>query len=59
MDRLGLSQVFISHIHNVIENPYFYKIYKYSVSPGFAKQIMPILFFLRYNGSLALEMLYT
>jgi hypothetical protein len=27
-------------------------LYKSSVSPGFAKQIMPILFILCYNGSL-------
>jgi hypothetical protein len=30
----------------------FWTIYKSSVSPGFAKQIMPILFILCYNGSL-------
>jgi hypothetical protein len=45
--------IYIAHKH-VIENSSFCAIYEYrsSVSPGFAKQIMPILFILCYNGSL-------
>jgi hypothetical protein len=50
MNILGLCQVYISHIHHVIEISSFYNIYTSSVSPGFAMQIMPILFSLCYNG---------
>jgi hypothetical protein len=48
----GLSQVYISHVHNGIENKFFYKIYKSSFGQQFAKQITPISFILFYNGSL-------
>jgi hypothetical protein len=52
MNMLGLCQVYISHIWHVIEISSFYNIYKSSVSPGFAMQIMLILFSLCYNDSL-------
>jgi hypothetical protein len=42
----------ISHIQNIIEISPLCSIYKSSVSPGFAKQIMSILHNLYYNGSL-------
>jgi hypothetical protein len=59
-DRMGLSlmnglhllQVYVSHIWHVIENSSLCTIYKSSVSPGFAKQIMSVLLILCYNGSL-------
>jgi hypothetical protein len=44
MNMLGLCQLYISHLQHVTENFSFYKIHKSSLSPGFAKQIMPILF---------------
>jgi hypothetical protein len=46
-----LSNVRITHTH-VTENSSFCIIYKSSVSTDFAKQIMPILHILLYNGSL-------
>jgi hypothetical protein len=42
----------MSHISDDIDNSSLYSIYKSSVSPGFAVQIMYILFSLRYKGSL-------
>jgi hypothetical protein len=44
--------VYISHIHHAIENSFFCTIYKSSVSPGIAKQIMPIMRIFFYNGIL-------
>jgi hypothetical protein len=52
MNRFGLFQVYVSHIQHVIEISPFCTMYKSSVSPGFAKQIMPFLHILCYNGSL-------
>jgi hypothetical protein len=49
---LTICQEYISHIWHDIENSSFYNIYKSSVIPGFAEQIMPILFIVCYNGSL-------
>jgi hypothetical protein len=40
------------HLYNVIEKSSFCTVYKSSVSPDFAKQIMSILLILCYNGSL-------
>jgi hypothetical protein len=52
LNMLVLCQVYVSHIQHVIENSSFCIIHKSSVSPGFAKQIMPVLHILCYNGSL-------
>jgi hypothetical protein len=52
MNTLCLCQVYISHVYHVIENSSLCTIYKSSVSPGFAEQIMSILLILCYNGSL-------
>jgi hypothetical protein len=52
MNRLHPCQVYVSHIQRVIENSSLYTIYKFSVSTGFAEQIMPILRILCHNGSL-------
>jgi hypothetical protein len=49
---LAFCQVYVSHIWHVIEYFSFCIIYKSSVSPDFAKQIMSILRTLCYNGSL-------
>jgi hypothetical protein len=49
---LTFLQVYVSHIQHITENSSFCIIYKSSVSPGFAKQITPILRVLCYNGSL-------
>jgi hypothetical protein len=49
---LAFRQVYVSHIQHVTENFSFCTIHKSSVSTGFAKQIMPILRVLCYNGSL-------
>jgi hypothetical protein len=53
MNRVRLCQVYVSHVEPVIKNSRFCTIYKSSVSPGFAKQIIPILRISCYNGSLA------
>jgi hypothetical protein len=52
MNRLHLCQAYDSHTQHVFEKISFCTIYKSSVSPGSAKQIMPILRILCYNGSL-------
>jgi hypothetical protein len=54
MNMLGLCQVYVLHIERVIENSSFYKMYKSSISPGFAKHIVSILpvFISCYIGSL-------
>jgi hypothetical protein len=52
MNKLRLCQVYVSHTQHVIENSYLCPIYKSSVSPGFAKQIMSILLILCYNVSI-------
>jgi hypothetical protein len=49
---LAFRQVYVSHLQRVIENSSLRTIYKSSVSTGFAKQIMPNLRILCYNGSL-------
>jgi hypothetical protein len=49
---LAFLQAYISHIEHVIENSFLHTAYKSSDSTGFAKQIMPILSILCYNGSL-------
>jgi hypothetical protein len=49
---LALCQVHVSHIQRVIEILPFALHTKSWVSTGFAKQIMPSLRILRYNGSL-------
>jgi hypothetical protein len=49
---LAFRQGCASHIQHVIENSSLYTVYKSSGSIGFAKQIMPILRILCYNGSL-------
>jgi hypothetical protein len=53
MNRLGLCEVYISHIQHDTENYSFYNEYKSSVNPGFVKQTTPILLSLYCNGSLA------
>jgi hypothetical protein len=53
MTMLGLlSSLYIAHIECFKIFFFFCAIYKFSVSPGFAKQIMHILRNLCYNGSL-------
>jgi hypothetical protein len=47
---LAFRQVYVSHIQHVIENSSFCT--KSPVSPGFAKEMIPILRILCYNGSL-------
>jgi hypothetical protein len=49
---LVLCQVYVSHIQHGIESSSLRTTHKSSVSPGFAKQIIPILRILCYNGSL-------
>jgi hypothetical protein len=51
---LAFCQVYVSYIQHVIENSSFCTIYKSSISTGFAKQIMPILRILCYNGSVVI-----
>jgi hypothetical protein len=51
-NRLGLYQVYVSHIQHVIGNSSLCTTRKSSVSPDFGKKIMPILLILCYNGSL-------
>jgi hypothetical protein len=46
MNTLGFCQVYVTHIEHVMENSSFCTIYKSSVSPGFAKHIMPTLYIL-------------
>jgi hypothetical protein len=48
---LAFRQAYILHLQHVIENSFFCTVYKSSVSTGFAKQIMPVLCILFYNGS--------
>jgi hypothetical protein len=48
----AFRQLYVSHLQHVIGTSFFCTIYKCSVSTGFAKQIMPILRILFYNGSL-------
>jgi hypothetical protein len=50
MNRPGLYQVYITHIEHVTENSYFLTVRKSSFCPNFAKQIMPILRIVCYNG---------
>jgi hypothetical protein len=52
MNWFECLQTYVSHIKHVVENPFFCTVYKSYFCPGFAKQIMPILLMLRYNGSL-------
>jgi hypothetical protein len=52
MNMLAFRQVYVSHLQHVIENSSFCTTHKSSVNTGFAKQIMPILRLLCYNGSL-------
>jgi hypothetical protein len=49
---LAFRQVYVSHIQHVTEHSCFCTIYKSSVSPAFAGQVMSILSILCYNGSL-------
>jgi hypothetical protein len=49
---LAFRQVYVSHIYHVTENSSFRTTHKSSVSTGFAKQIIPILRILCYNGNL-------
>jgi hypothetical protein len=44
MNRFGIYQLYISHFYVLSKNFSFYNIYKGSVSPGFARQILLILF---------------
>jgi hypothetical protein len=50
----AFRQAYIPHLQHVIENSSFFTIYKSSVSTGFAKQVMPILRILCYNGSVVI-----
>jgi hypothetical protein len=52
MNKLGFCQVYASHIEHIIENASCCTSYKSSISLGFAKEIMPFLLLLCYNGSL-------
>jgi hypothetical protein len=49
---MAFRQVYVSDIQHVTENSSFRTIYKSSVSPSFAYQIMSILLILCFNGSL-------
>jgi hypothetical protein len=49
---LAFFRMYVLHIQHVIEYSFSCTVYKFFVSPGFAKQIMSILLILRYNGSL-------
>jgi hypothetical protein len=49
---LAFRQVYVSHIQRVTENVCFCTVCKSPLNRGFAKQIMPILRILCYNGSL-------
>jgi hypothetical protein len=53
VNTLRLCQVYVTQ-HHAIENSSYCTVYKSSVSPDFAKQIMPILRILCYNGSLVI-----
>jgi hypothetical protein len=52
MDMLGLFKVYNSMYSMILKIICFTILYKSSVSPGFAEQIMSILFSLSYNGGI-------
>jgi hypothetical protein len=52
MNMLGLSIKCKYHPHSMLPKIIPFALYTSPVSTGFAKQIMPILHILSYNGSL-------